>query len=516
MKLTRLIALVSVFCGLAATGVQAATVKPLFQVLSCPAIGGEYDQMIAKLDAIKTAIKKDANCANVELQVKTLQDLVTKDRETVMNIVDASNGAPLTEDQSKIVRDYAENVTKKVAALNDLFTASNYCFRSDQPANQISALAGFVGEASQLVSSLAGPWGAPIAIAGNVIAGFMTGLDAIYKTRAGFDFSKPEQFKTYVNSLCTYHTYREQIGHLLNPAEHLHELSQLQARLDSQISIMSNRCSDCRSIASQFEVQKTQSPNTLSSLFAQEISRANHSFEKPYGTYMLESLGLREWVQKEINRLSREANGYWSDATGRHLLSQAKDDIEDFLITREGPKFLNFGAGQSRKDYAAFQSFVATEGRPLYQAFQQANPNLLPGGKTGWGWGADPMSYFDSLLLNPIDWSLTGPQTEELQYQWSHFRDQGVERFRNAQTTLQVVQTFCEFFRHASLYNEDIRQICTNQSFTRLVSEEDSVAKKLLDVGIWGAAEPMVENNDLYLNRVEALTKTIELRGIQN
>src|SRR4051812_44620193 len=97
----------------------------LFRVLECPAVGDEYEKMVSRLDSIKASIREGANCANVSLQVKSLEDLVATDRSAVMAIVDGSKDQALTDDQAKQVRDYAENVTKKVAALSDLFLHNN-------------------------------------------------------------------------------------------------------------------------------------------------------------------------------------------------------------------------------------------------------------------------------------------------------------------------------------------------------------------------------------------------------
>ena len=208
----------------------------LYQVAQCPAIGEDYERMVAKLDTIKAAIKDTGNCKHVTLAVDTLQKLLDEDRQKAIDIVDKSSEAGLSKEDSEFIKKYAEGLTKKVASLSDLFLHSNQCFAEDAP-DPLSSLSGIVGEASSLIGSVAGPWGAPIALAGNIIAGFLSGLNEVMNSRAGYDFSKRDQWMSYVQNLCTYHTYREQVESLLDPVGRLSQLRTLQAKLEAQIEV---------------------------------------------------------------------------------------------------------------------------------------------------------------------------------------------------------------------------------------------------------------------------------------
>lgn len=63
-----------------ATSAAAAPLK-LFPAASCPAVGEEYEQMLSKLDSIKASIKDGANCSQVVLKVKSLEQLLSTDRQ---------------------------------------------------------------------------------------------------------------------------------------------------------------------------------------------------------------------------------------------------------------------------------------------------------------------------------------------------------------------------------------------------------------------------------------------------
>ncbi|NJM10495.1 MAG: hypothetical protein HC883_06530, partial [Bdellovibrionaceae bacterium] len=437
------------------------TFTGLFPVLECPAVGDEFDENDSKLDSIKAAIKQDANCKNVELQVKSLEDLVVKDREEVMAIVSQGQTESLNAEQAAKVRQYAENVTKKVSALNELFTRSNQCFKEDEADKQISTLAGFVSEASGLVGSMTGPWGAPIAMAGNVVAGFLTGLDQILKTRTRYDFSKRDQWTSYVQNLCTYHSFRDQIDHLLNPQAKISQLKELKFKLDLQIRMMTSSCEECQSIERVFNAQTNTPSSELKVMLNAEVGAADRRFSKPYGTYTLQSLGLRDWVTKEMSRIEKEARSYWSDISGRHLLYRAKEEIEQFLLQREAPRFLAHQVAQSRTDYSNFEHFLWGEGRTLYYKLETINPNIIQRKVKYVDW-SKPLDMMRALVIGSLDFSLL-PKTDEgedVKYSWTHFRDQSLMRLRVAQTSTQLVQSFCSFFKHSGNYSAGIRGQC--------------------------------------------------------
>jgi len=499
----------------------AQDIYRLFPVLQCPAVGDEYEKMISKLGSIKAAIKQDANCKNVELQVKGLEDLVIRDREEVMTIMEQSQNQSLNQEQAVKVRQYAENVTKKVSALNDLFLRSNQCFPADQADKQLTTLAGFVSEASQLVGALTGPWGAPIALAGNVVAGFMTGLDQVLKSRAGFDFSKREQWTSYVQNLCTYHSYRDQIDHLLNPQAKISQLKQLKFKLDSQIQMMTRTCAECQMIESAFNAQgQIKRSDELKTMLSNEVSSADGRFALPYGTYTLQNLGLRDWVVKEMARIEKEAQSYWSDISGRHLLYRAKEEIEQMLLQREAPRFLAFQTTQSRRDYANFEYFLSQEGRAIYMKLEQMDPNVIQRKVRYLGW-SEPIEMFKSLVISTLNFGLLAKtdESEDVKYSWTHFRDQSLMRLRTAQTSTQVAQTFCSFFKHSGNYSSGIRGQCSSPQLKNLVSTQNQIEQELAAASVISEIphpqliNPDLESSVIYSkNKIEALSKGLEMR----
>lgn len=454
---------------------KSSNPKHLFPVLQCPGIGEEYEKMLTRLDAIRASIKSGANCQNVAMKVKSLEDLVTTDRERVLGIVNQGQQS-LSREQAQQVREYAENVTKKIASLMDLFLNSNQCFEEDQSDKQLRQLAGFVNEASQLVGSLTGPWGTPIAIAGNVIAGFLTGMDQVLQSRVGYDFRQRDQWINYVENLCTYHSYTDQIQHLLDRNGAFTRLDQLKLRLMARLESLAKVCPECRNIAIHYQSQRNLTEKELNEHLRPQILAANAHFAKPLGSYTLQSLGILDWVIEEIQRLDREAKSYWGAVSGRHMLSRAKEQIESFLISREAPRFLNHQLNQSSMDYHAFRGFIASEGRNLYYKLQQSQPSLIrvPVANVTWSSAED---LFRSLVVYgpPAD----KIQNEELKFTYRHFVTQSLNQFRSAQASLHVLQSFCVFFKQANYYHSGIRDYCQASSLEKLADTESKLEQEL-------------------------------------
>lgn len=521
------------FWSFASTAQTGSDIYRLFPVLECPAIGDEFEKMLSKLESIKVSIKENANCENIALQVKSLEDLVVNDREEVVAIIrrkqaegqtpvaegqpsqqvpGQGQGPSLNDQEAETIRAYAENVTKKVAALNDLFLRNNQCFQDDNADQQLTTLAGFVSEASQLVGSLSGPWGVPIALAGNVVAGFMTGLDQVLKSRAGFDYSKKEQWSSYVQNLCTYHSYRDQIDHLLNPQARISELNELKTDLDQQITLMTKSCAECRSIEEVFKSRTDLSSDLMKVMVNPQVVSADHRLAKPFGTYTLHSLGLRDWVVREIDRIQEESQSYWSDVAGRHILYRAKEEIEAFLLHREAPRFLDHQNFASERDHSAFIRFLAGDGRSLYEQLEDANGQVIQlkfGRRDLW----NPLNIFRALVINPLNFAPLPEESDDLKYSWAHFRDQSLMKFGAAQTTTQVVQSFCSFFKHSGHYSPAIRNQCTSEVLKRLTFEQSQLAGELTTAKINSGLRPMslpeLERIPYSQNKLEALRKAV-------
>lgn len=459
-----------------------SSIKPK-PVAQCPAIGDEYAEMLAKLDSLKASIRKEANCTDVELKVRSLEELVVSDRQKLLEIIEKGRTESLTQEQSAFVTQYAENITMKVTALYDLFTGSNQCFSDDVKESGVANLAGFVGEASRLVSALTGPWGTPIAISGQVVAGFLTGLDQVMKSRVGYDFKSPKKWASYVQNLCTFDSYRGQISHLLNPKARIAELSDLKTRLEFQMKTLSEKCPNCQTIVQDFANQTESSPAVLA---------ANATSDKPMGTYTLYTMGIYDWTLKEIARIQKEASSHWGQAAGRHLLLQAQEDLEQFLIIRQGPKFIRFQTDKSFEEYGDFLKSTLNHGRDFYNLVYSTDYSLLP--KDLSYYFSEPSEFFKKLALKPLNWNASSKVSDDLIFSWNNYHERSLLELELAQTSFSVVQSFCDFFQKSGDYNTTIRNACTNDNIRRLAGQLVDYEGELKQAGIVSSVMPVDMN----------------------
>lgn len=492
---------------------SAGEIKRLFPVVECPAVSDEYEKMLNKLDDLKASIKKAANCKTTELKVKSLEDLFMQDRQKVLEILNAGREQVLSQQQTDFVRKYAEEVTKKVAAIHDLFVG-NGCFSEDHKTQTLNNLASFVNEASRLVGVLAGPWGTPIMLSGQVVAGFMTGLDQVMQSRAGYDFSQRDGWMSYVKHLCTYHTFRDQVEHLLNPQQRIDQLTNLKIQLDAQIATLSSNCKNCLRIQNIFNANRNKPTEVIMKATAKDIAAANKGVSTPRGSFLLQNLGIRDWVIQEMQRLENESKAFWNDVAGRHLLTQAKDSIERFLVGREAPRFLRHQVQQSQKDFSTLNQFLVYEGWQLYRAMNSVSPNIFTH-KLSY-WSTDGLAMVHALLLTPVPWSqIPAAQLDDMRATWNSYRHGLNNYLRTAGTSLRVVQGFCSFFKHTNQYNSAIRAQCAGAGTVHMMKVEGKLQNDLVTAKLsppfppYAAIQPESVSENLSQTPIEALMKSV-------
>lgn len=448
------------------------------QILTCPAVGTSYSQMLNNLETLKNSIREGANCANATIKINDASKLNQDMRAEFLALIEKSKTEPLTNDEGKRIATYVENITENVATLVDLFTNSNHCFSDDKnAADKIAGLVGFVNEASRLVGSVAGPWGAPIAIGGRVVAGLLAGINEIMKSRVGFDFNTPKGWRGYVDNLCTYYNFREEIGNLLNPEQKAKQLTQLAANLDQHIASMTDRCDGCKKVVSMFNQNAKLDPTLVIDITEPLVNQLDAAYQKPIGSYTLQASGLKQWALAERDRVLKESEEFMQDTSGKYLLFKAKQDLDSFLIVRQAPKFLNFQIRDAMARWQQFREFLRNEGPSLYQAVIDIAPEL----------NAYPDSWvhpnteeiFDFLINKEIPWEKISQKSGVNQQQVADVRD-AVGSFQIDirtmldfyKTTIGAYRTFCQFFRLSGNYNSGIRDACSSNTYAHLLDQQ--------------------------------------------
>ncbi len=446
MSLRLLAAIAAMLAAIPATAAESYTIADLavgkVELVQCPAVSEDFAQLLAKVDALKASIKNEANCKEVARSVDRKLGGLQADREGFLDLIKKAQAAPLSDAESKAVADYASSVTERISALIDLITQSNHCFQDNAGKEALTSLSGFVSEAASLLSSVAGPWGAPISIGGQIISGFLTGLDKVIKSRVGYDFNDQSQWMSYVQTLCTYYALRQDVQALLHPEERIAELQSIGRKLDLNMS----------------SIATTDPKNSNSTLLALNGRIKNAQI----------------WIQREIEHVQTEANSYWNNVTGKAVLSQAAHEIEDFLVQKEGPNFLNFELAQSERHFKELAGYLFRDGADLLHLAHQANlTDREPPKDNGvfliWPSGDEAPVY---KALTGLDWRLRYKELhradDELGFRLNNGRKIAINKFDTAAWAFGVTDVFCDFFQQSDLYSWALQSVCTSQQYKKL------------------------------------------------
>lgn len=460
---------------------SAQAAKEPFKLLKCPAVPQAYTQMLTELSVLKTAIKRDAACSPVQSEVKSLESLLGERRTNVVNLIKKSKTEPLQERELLEVRTYVEDVTKKVFSTAELLDRNKNCFSEDNQALGLSDLASITLDATALAKTVAGPWSAPIALGGQAIAGIMQGLDKVVKSRRGYDFNRLEQRQSYVQSLCTYYNYREDIENILFPDQRVAQLRSLDYALKTGLNGMVQSCPECRQI-SELSNAPSQAPGSAGTINGLATS-ADSAYKLPLGSITVKTISSMGWVRGELNRIAEEMEGDVS--IGRDLVSEIKADIDQFLFDKEAPRFIRFQNKKAADLFQEFRGYTVSEAGSLLAAANSTNLPLFR---------LYEMNELD--IINQVK-ALKGPLTAAKQTsvlsRIAEFERRTSDLLARTRLAMEVQVTYCQFFQRAGLYNAGIQYACEGGSSVNLAETLKRLKPKptTVEMGLIGEEEPV-------------------------
>ena len=433
-------------------------------VLKCPAVPEAYSKMITQLNVLKTSIKKEAACEPLNMEVQGLESLLGKKRDEVKALIEKSKTETLAEGELETIRKYVEEVTKKVLATAELFNRNNYCFIEDKKNLSFSDLASITLDATALAKTIAGPWATPIALGGQALAGIFQGLNTVVKSRKGYDFTKLEQRQAYVQSLCAYYNYRQDINYLLYPQSRASQLRTLENTLTSHLKGVVDNCPECSGLAqkliSNLKGEKEESRGRRNARqqnvkpnegLNAEAAQINALYVKPLGTYTVRTLTTLKWITSELDRIAADTS---EDATiGRDFLSEIKADIDRFIFEKEAPNFINF---QSTKGFDLFREFATYTRGEGDRLMMQA----VAGGQGTW---VDMSRMHEADVLKTVaglEADARSMGKTSLAARIAQYKAKSMELLERTRLAAGVNETYCTFFQRAGVYSANLQYAC--------------------------------------------------------
>ena len=430
-----------------------------FEPLQCPTIGKDYAQMIGQLQSLQDSIKKDANCGQLAKNLQNIGTLTGERRESFLGTIEkVRKGENVSEGemQSKIIK-YAEDITVAAGSLGVMLAEGDQCFGDKDPTTALTALSSFVNEASTLLSSIGGPWGSALAVAGKVSAGFLTGVSKFIEARPGYKFYDKKDWQGYVETLCAFHEQQSAISALIHPEQAIEELNQLNLELQRQLELMESNIPQSSALIQSFNDHDNEGLEKASS----EINSATNSNA---GVTMVQILTAQRWVNTRMEAIISEANDPL--APSKYLVQKYRDEIEEFMVDRQAPSFVSFQEKETRKALRDLEYFVLSEGSMIYHQIRSFEPQepLSPEARRNPYNNTLYPSNEDILekILNADEYAFfdKGELGAQLASSIVYFKRELNQKWDAVNISNGTKKSFCTFFERAGYLNMRLRGAC--------------------------------------------------------
>lgn len=373
-------------------------------VIQCPKTAKKYVDMLEQLDSLKQKIRKEA-CPQSQLEslnkeVKDLQTVITDGREGFVSLVQKGLGEnqQLTSKEVESLQKYIDQVVKKVASVTGLIS-NPACFDENEKVSTLSFLSSIVGEVAGVVGAISGPFGAKISLGGKLAAGLIGSIDQVVKARKTYDYDNREDRNNYQQNLCAYFEFKGDLDKETKVLTYGERLWDMADAADILLNNLEQTCSECQGVIQDFRsrVGRSQDYQVVIDRDDQGNLLANHEMETEvrspdnmtlrniYDFYFedganltselvlgnnqidsktpvnssqqiqemrvmtIRALQAKAWCDQELQDLEANDSANLSD-DGRREVMRVQKSIEDFLIQKEGPRFIRYYSETLRRD----------------------------------------------------------------------------------------------------------------------------------------------------------------------
>jgi hypothetical protein len=416
-------------------------------VVECPRIPAAYSQILNNLSQLKSQIRNDAHCEDVRLKTGELENLVRSDRRTrFLEIVRLNNDRTVSADDAEFLRKYAEDASETSLRLMTILRGKQSCFPDEnQGASSLGAITSFVFEATSLLSRVAGPYGAPIAVGGNILTGVLQGIQAVQASRPGYRFHIARDRQAFTEQVCIYHNYRRDIDDVLFPDRRIGEIRRLQSILETRREAIKQNCQDCARIVERFTGSESEEESRrLAAELSPRAREIDSSLGSRLGSETLELVTSLAWARRETERLE-QVRDVKLRSIGPQEVMFLKNDLDHFFFTSQAPNFLTWQTEQSfRADWqfrahlaGVLSAFVARIAREKNERGPRVNHE-------------SPDASLNYVVENRS--RLSADDLTLLESEILRSRDQ----FELAWSAWGVIEEYCNFFREARTLNRTL------------------------------------------------------------
>lgn len=451
-----------------------------YETLKCPASNENIKQFRQKLIDLKNNIKKEAHCEPIETKIDGISKLIVDDRKDILTLIDKGQAEGLNSDEQGKVEDYVQNITEQTGALLTILAGKDACFDEDKQRNTMGFLTSLISEGSRILSLVAGPEiGGTIEVAGEVISGFLKGMDTLNKNKRGYKFAQADQRIAYSDSLCALFEYQRELDVLLAPYDSMGRLENLQFAIDEQLQILQTKCPECANMIYQVEDKKSillevknEDEITMNDVWDMEFEKKiadqakaiDRLYTKRLGTHTYKALKTSLWIPLRLKSL--ENNILVADLDLEETVSQM-DSLEKFMVVEQAPSFIEQLIVEARGWNKNVSNHLSSAPYTIYNLIQKNKdlkldfvPQLLP-----------DEAYYGEIFEFLVS-ARTKVNSSDRASINTFFRTLK-KKSRNMNIAVSVVDNYCLFFEKAEWYNFGIEESCNQNSLKQLREQSE-------------------------------------------
>ncbi len=471
MNQTLLRLYVSVFVaiiGLSVATSANAAVKQLrlYEIYQCPAMHPEYTRLLDQIRGLKHKIEEAARCGSLRNQVDSLADYVGQNRSDFVAKVTKKRNEMLSVEDSRKLQGYANEASKRALTLIDLLNGDDGCVGEETKGQLLSRSSSIVYEASNLLASVAGPYGVPIAIGGSILSGVLKGVAHFYESQSGFQFDKFEQRQFYAESVCQFYRFQQEADILLDPEAAIYGLKRLEVHMMDQVDTLRINCPECADLIAYFvdpynQENELKFQNTVDELRLQ----ANAAYKHPLGNETIQALRTLVWLEEESGRYNSIVAQERIGQGPRELMHESLD-MSKFLFTKWAPDFVDWYASSARREFRKFKAYLNEWARDLWNPQVRSWNNKRD--------GPFPEMPSRSDFVGTLEFIR---KSESYARSPQNFRTKMSKQgklLKMSSLSLRVAEDYCGFFQEIKEYEDDLMVSCES---TRLLRLQEDLAK---------------------------------------
>lgn len=424
----------------------------------CPVSHPEYKKVLTELKDIQSRVAAQSQCQEFVVDIKEMTNLLSQKRKGFFETINSNRDQLVSPEAAQNLQTYASEISEKAlglinyvansedASMTEALFGTKRCLLSeDVKYDVISRASSLVYETSNLLSMVSGPYGAPIAIGGNVLAGVIKGIGTYLDKKNSFDFTSLDKRIFFADTLCLYYQYQVEIDKLTNPEKTLSNYEKLDQHLDQKLNELASTCPECKNIIDNTPLG--------TSVDASAVKSINSLYAEPLGSHTKHAFETKNWLNTELQRF-RGIIDFPTQGIESSEIQYINLKISKFLFEMSSPDFLKWYLRHFNEYNNKLDSSIKT----LVQNLQPLWGNLSK--------YVVKSSYPPEVSTSAIPLLYVADHVPKYKTNPTH-KYNFTEVYRTwklQESTLNIVDEYCTFLKDSGNYPKSVLKTCESTS----------------------------------------------------